>query len=279
MPLTFPAHQGLVLGAKLRWLRYIDGSALCIGAASPDLAYPLGGWLGSNSHSLLALLIWSIPITLVLTVLLRWRAAVGIFSHVPDCGPLRLRSFAVLGRPKPSAAKPSEAKPNRVLLAGSRTLASASLGAASHIVVDTFTHSGRWGSDWLELDRKLLSVPIRGDLSVARVLQYFGHAGGSVAFVIGLLLIARGQKLETWYGVDAVQAARLSHTSMEPTRFSTRIFWAIAVVPPVVALVVAYTFDLKIIFLPISVFVASLTIAGVLTATPRASDDRNAQTR
>ena len=84
MPVTFPAHQGLIVPLKLRWPTAIDGTALCIGAAAPDLAYPLGSWLNAGSHTLLGLIVWALPVTLGLTTLVRWRAADGIFANMAE---------------------------------------------------------------------------------------------------------------------------------------------------------------------------------------------------
>src|SRR5262245_1597904 len=62
MPLAFPSHQGLILPLWRRFPAAIDGVALSIGAAMPDIidgaAWPfrgqLGQWLG---HSLLGVII------------------------------------------------------------------------------------------------------------------------------------------------------------------------------------------------------------------------------
>jgi len=75
MPLTFPSHQGLILPLWRRFPRRIDGVALCVGAAMPDvldaLTWPfrgeLGQWLG---HSLLGVVV-SVPFGLALSRLAR----------------------------------------------------------------------------------------------------------------------------------------------------------------------------------------------------------------
>ncbi|MGI9596523.1 MAG: DUF4184 family protein, partial [Acidimicrobiales bacterium] len=87
MPVTFPAHQGLIAGAKLRWPDRVDGTALCIGAAAPDLAYALGDWMNRQSHTLVGLLVWSLPFTVVATLVTRWRAP----GSSPTC-PISARS-------------------------------------------------------------------------------------------------------------------------------------------------------------------------------------------
>jgi hypothetical protein len=61
MPMTFPAHQGLILPVVRRWPNAFDALALSVGAAMPDitdtiLGFPLNGyfkqWYG---HSLLGI--------------------------------------------------------------------------------------------------------------------------------------------------------------------------------------------------------------------------------
>src|SRR5262245_20647228 len=61
MPMTFPAHQGLILPVKRQWPNSFDALALSVGAAMPDvtdtiLSFPINGyfkqWYG---HSLVGI--------------------------------------------------------------------------------------------------------------------------------------------------------------------------------------------------------------------------------
>ena len=45
MPLTFPAHQGLILPVARRWPQYFDALALSVGAAMPDITDSVLGFL------------------------------------------------------------------------------------------------------------------------------------------------------------------------------------------------------------------------------------------
>jgi hypothetical protein len=45
MPLTFPAHQGLILPVMRRWPGYFDALALSVGAAMPDISDSVLGFL------------------------------------------------------------------------------------------------------------------------------------------------------------------------------------------------------------------------------------------
>jgi hypothetical protein len=127
MPLTFPSHAGVVLPLKVWRPRWFDGVALVVGSAAPDLAYALdGSWLEhpvksqpplwSVAHSWPGLLIWCLPVTLALTLLARWLAPVTA-SYLP--GPLR--DYGAIGANRPFWLV---------------TIASALLGAASHLIWD-----------------------------------------------------------------------------------------------------------------------------------------------
>jgi hypothetical protein len=123
VPATFPSHQGGVLPLKLWRPQWFDGVALCVGAASPDVAYLLDGsglpvW--PLSHRPLGLLVWCLPITLALAWLFR-RAAPVVAAHLPAGGPLALRDYGVLATYRPRW---------RV------TVLSALIGAASHLLLD-----------------------------------------------------------------------------------------------------------------------------------------------
>lgn len=195
----------------------VDGTALCVGAATPDLAYSLGPWLNQQSHTALGLAVWAVPIAVASAGLIRWRAAAGVFAHLPDFGPFRLRSYRVLGTRRP-----------RILV----TLTSATVGAGSHIFIDGFTHPVRWGAQWLGFDRVLGSVPIRGEVTVAGLFQWLGHSLGSVAFVIALVLIASQGRLEKWYGAEAVEHARAVVSSGR----ERATFWVLMFLAPALGL-------------------------------------------
>ncbi len=245
MPATFPAHQGIVIPAKLRWPDRVDATALCVGAAAPDLAYPLGAWLNRQSHTAIGLLIWALPVTLVITMIIRRGAASGIFACLPDLGPLRLRSYRVLSTRRPTPMT---------------TLGSAIAGSGSHVLVDGFTHTGRWGATWLGLDDVLVVAPLRGDLTGARVLQYLGHAGGTVLFVLALLVIASSGRLDRWYGTAAVDRARAVSAS-RPLRL---LFVLVVVGSTVVGVVGSGRSGFDAVFLGQTIGVAALLVAGTV---------------
>ncbi len=124
MPMTFPAHQGLILPVVRRWPNSIDALALSVGAAMPDitdtiLGFPLNGyfkqWYG---HSLIGIFTLDLVIGLFITWLITMsarrlfrdgdvpRPLQAFFTKTPPNGdpegaggrnrvPLRLWSFSV----------------------------------------------------------------------------------------------------------------------------------------------------------------------------------------
>ena len=207
MPLTFPAHQAVVLPIKLKWPSRTDATAMCIGAATPDLGYPI---FGVDGHSLVGMLVFAIPFAYLMCRLMRWRVALALFANVPDAGPFRFHSYRVLVRRRPSTAM---------------TLVGVSIGVVSHVVLDAFTHGSRWGARLLGMDQVLFTLPIRGDMTGARVLQYFGHTVGSAIAVAMFLYIGRRRLLEQWYDDDQVREARAFTMS---TRARV-VFWSVSV--------------------------------------------------
>ncbi len=169
MPLTFPAHQALVLPLKDRWPDRFDGLALVVSSGAPDLGYAIGG-LPFASHSVIGVVAFALPVTVVYTWVLRRWGTPGLARLIPaDSVWSRYRS---VGRRPPSWWI---------------TLGSVLVGAGSHVLVDSFTHSGRWGSRTLGLDRHLFTAP-NGAFTIARIIQYVGHSVGSL---IGVYLLWR----------------------------------------------------------------------------------------
>lgn len=221
MPLTFPAHQAVVLPVKFRWPDRTDATAMCVGAASPDLINSVPG-VGSSGHSVAGVVLGAVPLTLLICWWLRWRAAAGVFAHLPDAGPFRVHSYRVIARRRPGVAT---------------TLVGALVGASSHVFIDAFTHAERWGATWLNLDEVLYTLPLRGDMTGAQTLQALGHSVGSLIAVALFLHIGRGRLLEQWYGPEVVAEVR----DIRLTAGSRARFWGIwaAVAMAVVAALAA----------------------------------------
>jgi hypothetical protein len=192
MPVTFVAHQSPALALKVWKPRWFDATALCVGTMAPDLLYAVSDAANVDSHRWLPALAIGLPLSVVATLLIRFAVAPELAPLLPDLGPFRFRSYAVIGSRRPAA---------------SQTVGSACIGIATHLVIDGFTHPGRFGPRALGYDD--ISVTIAGiTRPLAGVFQWVGHLGGSILAVGLLLHIGRHRLLDRWYGAEVVGWAR-----------------------------------------------------------------------
>jgi hypothetical protein len=184
VPFTFLPHQAPLLplvGRERRW----DAVALVAGSTAPDLFYVTNGWgygpfgryLWFDGHALRNQF-WVVALALALTVVIRRVVMPVLPLALPDVGGLGLRQYAAAARHR-----------YRWWV----TLGSAVVGTASHLLLDSFTHTdGAVVQAFGPLRWRLFAVAGRG-LSVAGLLQYGGSAVGVVAAVVLLRrLAARG---------------------------------------------------------------------------------------
>ncbi len=156
MPMTFPAHQGLILPVVRRWPHSIDALALSVGAAMPDitdslLGFPINGyfkqWYG---HSLIGIFTLDLAIGLVITWLITTFAR--RFFRNRDV-PLRLQTFFTKPPSNDGAAGGRNKVPHRLWIF------SVFIGILSHIGFDLISHdtnllfypwaeNPRWFPDW-----------------------------------------------------------------------------------------------------------------------------------
>jgi len=73
MPSSLLSHQAPALALKIKYPRKFDGTALCISTFVPDIVVVIDPFFSSNlrgfTHSLLGLVIYTIPLTIILTIL------------------------------------------------------------------------------------------------------------------------------------------------------------------------------------------------------------------
>lgn len=181
MPFTV-SHVAVVWPLrKLRVLQRIPWSSFAIGAMAPDAFYFVGlahlGWL---THSVTGLWLVNLPLAVLLTLL--WLLIVR--PAVVDLSPWWLRQR---WQASTEALQARPGAPHHPL--SWRGLAAISVGALfgafSHLLIDAFTHGGRWGA-WL--------FPVledyMGPLSWYSWLQY-------ATSILGLLVLAA--LLVNWY--------------------------------------------------------------------------------
>ena len=168
MPWTF-AHPAAILPLRSLCPRWLSFPGLILGAMAPDLSYYVG------LHG-------------------KWSA----FCHTPEgiamvCLPMSLLLLALLTRfSKPLTILLPE--PHRAIVRGqlhqprrgawvSLALAvlSVLLGAASHVLWDSFTHAGRWGVELLPWLNQPVFVAVDRQFRVVNLLQHLSTTVGVAA--------------------------------------------------------------------------------------------------
>jgi Domain of unknown function (DUF4184) len=191
MPATFPSHAAAVLPLKLWRPRWFDGVALVVGSMAPDLGYPLIGLASlPDTHSAIALLWWNLPVTLVVSALVRISAP-GVAVHLPARW-FALPDYGALGR-----------TPHRWYV----TVWSALLGALSHELWDGFTHNPQLGG-WAA---RRLPVLWRGawpGWPWWYVLQHVSTLAGGLVAVALFAYIGRHRLIRRWHGDPPYVGAR-----------------------------------------------------------------------
>jgi hypothetical protein len=194
VPLTFLSHQAPVLPLKLAAPRWFDGTALVVGSMAPDLVFVLHGtrWY-PEAHAVGAQLWVCLPLTIVLTWVIKRVVAGPLGVHLPDGGPFHLRDYARLA----SWRLPRRALPWLVLLS------SALIGSCSHLVLDSFTHGfGFVVTRVAVLRAEMFTLPavLSGrTVFVHDLLQLGGTVVGAAITLWCLLVIGRRRLLLEWY--------------------------------------------------------------------------------
>lgn len=131
VPVTFLAHQAAVLPIQRRWPRCVDGVAAVAGSAAPDLAYVTRGWWGPggipmwfDGHRLQNVLVTG-AVASIIAALTRRVVLRVLPLALWDAGSLHLHDYRTLAFVR-----------HRWWV----TFASALIGIATHLVLDTFTH-------------------------------------------------------------------------------------------------------------------------------------------
>jgi hypothetical protein len=192
VPATFLSHQAAVLPLKQWRPTWFDGVALVLGSMAPDFAYALQGTVDVDAHRLRGALVFAVPLTVVLSYVLRSRVATVGIPQLPDAGPLQLRSWAVIGRGRPRLPV---------------TLCSAFLGVFSHVVWDSFTHRNSRGSTALGLNGNWIHWG-GVELSGARTLQAVSHVVGAAVTLTVMARLVHSGYLERHHGAAAVVEVR-----------------------------------------------------------------------
>lgn len=159
MPFT-PSHVAAILPLRGRHSAALPFAALAIGSMSPDLPYFVPGlrWMGGLTHTGWAIVSLDVALGLVAWLLWRWLA-----PALKELSPTAIRRRWRLPAERPRWWG--------VPLA-------LAIGAASHVLIDEFTHAGRFGATHLPLLAASYPSPLGGGWEGYRWAQYLGGAAG-----------------------------------------------------------------------------------------------------
>jgi len=193
MPLTFLSHQAPVLPLKMAWPRWFDGTALVIGSMAPDLFFVAHGTdLYPDAHGSVAAFMLCLPLTLVITWVIKRVVAGPLAAHLPDAGQFHLRDYGRLD----SWRWPTNTTGSFLLIL------SAMIGALSHVLIDSFTHGFGWvvqHVDALRLQAFLLPEWASGrPVYVHDFLQVGGTVIGAGITIWCLHVIGQRRLLVSW---------------------------------------------------------------------------------
>lgn len=168
MPFTL-AHAAAAI--PFRRTRLIS-SALVIGCFSPDFEYfirlaPRGGF----GHTLPGLFVFDLPVSLMILWLFHSFAREPILAWLPPSICQRLPSSTAL-------------KSMQTVCGIALASVSVLIGAATHILWDSFTHPGFWPVRHLHFLSRTMVLPVVGQVPYFRVLQHFSTLAGIVVLLI-----------------------------------------------------------------------------------------------
>ena len=95
MPSPIISHQAPTFYLKIKFPKWIDGTAICIGALVPDMIFSIE--LRHVSHSLIGQLFWTVPLTIIFSMIF-CRYFASILSNIANKEgfiPKILRYFAI----------------------------------------------------------------------------------------------------------------------------------------------------------------------------------------
>ncbi len=171
MPWTF-AHPAAILPLRSLCPRWLSWPGLILGSMAPDLSYYVGlhGRASAFCHTPQGVVTVCLPLSLLmLALLLRFARPLTVLLPEPHRTVVR----GQLQRPAGATWA----------ILGAAVL-SILLGAASHVLWDSFTHPGRWGSEVLPWLNHPAFEAIDRQFRVATLLQHLSTAAGVIALAV-----------------------------------------------------------------------------------------------
>lgn len=187
-----------------RWPRQIDGVAIVVGSAAPDVAYVLAGSRWSVwAHGGLGLIVFCVPVSMIFTWLVVRVLAPVVPTHLPFGARSGWDGWSGLGV-------------NRLVVW--RMAIWSFVGALTHVAWDVFSHDWGWPAQHLDwYAEPLTDDTIAGrQVTVYRVVQYVSHLVGIVVCLILATRVVRSPSMRE-------RAARSSRRI--PTRRTMVTLW------------------------------------------------------
>lgn len=237
MPFTYFAHQVIVVPLKCARPRWFDGTALCVGSMAPDFAYALAGTrFEFASHALAAQLLWSMPCAWLLAWGFRSFLAAPLGAQLPGALGAELGALAY-SRP-----------------AAWITCLSGLIGGLSHVFLDGFTHARGWAVQAFPSLQRVVTQVAGQPIVAWQLLQYLGHAFGSLAGLLLMAALVERRQFSRWNGLPVAR--------VPARRWSVRFIAGVALSVLAAGFVVVYRFNV-----PVSIIRGSLLLfAGVAAA-------------
>jgi hypothetical protein len=155
----------------------LDATCLAIGAMAPDFEYFVRvRQVSTISHTWLGLLVWNVPVTIVLAI---------AFHHLVKWPLVLVAPSFLARRGAVYASRPWGARSWGFALA---CVASAAIGATTHMVWDGITHSDGMIASRVAALRTLVELPLGRDMVLHRVLQ---HASTAIGLLVVAIVVAR----------------------------------------------------------------------------------------
>jgi len=172
MPSSIFSHQAPALLIKMKYPRKIDGTAICISTFIPDLGFLLEPFISfpsrNISHSLLGILIWTVPLTIVFTHLFSNYIGPAISHYAKKDGFLP-NQFKYFGIDKWNVLKLKKFDKRYYIVA----FYSAIIGGLTHLLLDLPSHENiELFYPWLLLkspDFLLIPIVDYGIISIGQV--------------------------------------------------------------------------------------------------------------
>lgn len=178
---------------------HLDATCLVIGSMAPDFEYFARVKLADTiGHTLAGLVLWCLPVTVV---------CAAVFHHLVKRPALLVAPRALAARLAPLADRPW--RPRWTPAGALVIVASAVLGAATHLAWDGLTHATGWGPRNFAALRVDYPLPVLGAMPLHRILQ---HGSTLIGLTVLAIVITRALR-----SIPPVEVA--------PRRRGPRVVW------------------------------------------------------